>query len=164
MTQRETAKMYANQSGCPAQIENELAIVEHRMRERGYRWTTQRRLIARVALSNHTHFTAEQLLDLCRRHDQSVSRATVYRTIGMLEEASIVEGLDTGDGGRKFEHTLGHEHHDHMICTECGVIIEFHDERLEERQARAAAALDFEIESHSLKLFGKCKNCRGPRE
>jgi Fur family ferric uptake transcriptional regulator len=78
----------------------------------------------------------------------------------MLESVGFVEGLDTGDGGRKFEHTLGHEHHDHMICKSCGLIFEFHDEALEERQRLAAKAFDFEIESHSLKLFGKCQSCR----
>ncbi|MEE2888751.1 MAG: Fur family transcriptional regulator [Planctomycetota bacterium] len=145
---------------CPVAVEQELDIVEQKMRERGYRWTSQRRLIASEALSNHSHFTADQLLELCLLRDQGVSRATVYRTLGMLENAGFVEGLDTGDGGRKFEHTLGHEHHDHMICTACGKIIEFHDAALEERQKLAAIESDFEIESHSLKLFGKCKNCR----
>lgn len=141
-------------------VERELNIIEKKMRESGFRWTSQRRLIAKEALSNHSHFTAEQLLDLCRSHDRGVSRATVYRTLGMLENAGFVEGLDTGDGGRKFEHILGHEHHDHMICTECGLILEFHDEALEERQRLAAKEFDFAIESHSLKLFGKCQACR----
>lgn len=145
---------------CPVAVEQELDVVEKKMRERGYRWTSQRRLIAREALRNHSHFTAEELLELCRGHDQEVSRATVYRTLGMLESVGFVEGLDTGDGGRKFEHTLGHEHHDHMICKSCGLIFEFHDEALEERQRLAAKAFDFEIESHSLKLFGKCQSCR----
>ncbi len=144
----------------PAEIEGELTIIERRMREEGFRWTSQRRLIAREALCNHAHFTAEQLLELCRQKDQSVSRATVYRTLGMLEGAGFVEGLDTGDGGRRFEHTLGHEHHDHMICCKCGSILEFHDSELEQRQQAAAEKFGFEIESHSLKLFGRCQNCR----
>ena len=145
---------------CPVAVEQELDIVEHKMRECGYRWTTQRRLIASEALSNHTHFTADQLLELCLIRDKGVSRATVYRTLAMLESAGFVEGLDTGDGGRKFEHTLGHEHHDHMICTSCGAILEFHDDALEERQLVAANEAGFEIERHSLKLFGKCGDCR----
>jgi Fur family ferric uptake transcriptional regulator len=152
-----------DRTGCPAQIENELNIVEKAMRERGFRWTAQRHLIAKVALSEHSHFSAEDLLALCREHDSSVSRATVYRTLGMLENAGFVEGLDTGDGGRKFEHTLGHEHHDHMICSGCGEIFEFCDERLEARQQAVADAIGFEIQSHSLKLFGLCRGCRGRR-
>ncbi len=141
-------------------LESELSIVEREMRRRGFRWTMQRRLIARVALLNHNHFSAEELLGMCREDVKDVSRATVYRTLTMLEQAGFVEGLDTGDGGRKFEHTLGHEHHDHMVCTECGRIIEFRDATLERRQQMAAAAEGFEITRHSLKLFGLCKNCR----
>jgi Fur family ferric uptake transcriptional regulator len=137
---------------------DELMIIEKHMRERGYRWTSQRRLIARVALAHHDHFSAEQLLEMCRRHDRSVSRATVYRTLAMLESAGFVEGLETGDGGRKFEHVLGHRHHDHMVCTACGKIIEFYDEALERRQDVAARRRGFHIKSHSLKLFGVCDN------
>lgn len=149
--------------GSPAAIEKELAVVEREMRQRGLRWTVQRRLVAKAALSNHSHYSADELLELCRDEDRAVSRATVYRTLSMLEEAGFVEGLDTGDGGRKFEHTLGHKHHDHMVCTGCGAIIEFHDEQLERRQDAAAAAQGFEIQSHSLKLFGLCRRCRKPQ-
>ena len=139
---------------------DELKVVEDYMREHGLRWTNQRKLIAEVAFATHDHFSAEGLLDMCRAVDERVSRATVYRTLGMLEDAGFVEGLDTGDGGRKFEHVLGHEHHDHMVCKNCGKIIEFFDAELEARQERAAAKRGFVIESHSLQLFGRCKDCQ----
>lgn len=143
----------------PAKVARELGHVERHMRAKGYRWTVQRQLIARVALTNHSHFSADELLDLCRKEDAAVSRATVYRTLTMMEEAGFVEGLDTGDGGRKFEHVLGHEHHDHMVCTRCGRILEFVDEELEQRQELAARRHGFTITNHSLKLFGICKEC-----
>lgn len=141
------------------EINDELDIIERHMRGAGYRWTNQRRLIARVALGSHSHFGAEELLEMCRQEDAEVSRATVYRTLTMMEKAGFVEGLDTGDGGRKFEHVLGHRHHDHMVCTECGTIIEFLDQELEHRQEVAARRHGFTITSHSLKLFGLCRNC-----
>lgn len=144
---------------CPIELASELSVVEREMRRRGFRWTSQRHLIAKVALMNHSHFSAEELLDMCRGEVKDVSRATVYRTLTMLEQAGFVEGLDTGDGGRKFEHTLGHEHHDHMVCTECGQILEFRDAALERRQEIAAEELGFHITRHSLKLFGVCKDC-----
>ena len=90
----------------------EVLVVELAMRARGYRWTAQRRLITEVAFGNHSHFQADELLALCRKQDRGVSRATVYRTLLMLEDSGFVAGLDTGDGGRRFEHTFGHEHHD----------------------------------------------------
>ncbi|MHC5065035.1 MAG: Fur family transcriptional regulator [Planctomycetota bacterium] len=137
----------------------ELAIIERFMRERGMRWTTQRTLIAEVALNSHAHFSADELLAMCQQRDADVSRATVYRTLSMLEAAGFVEGLDTGEGKRRFEHVLGHCHHDHMVCTACGEIIEFRDDALEKRQEVAAKEKGFQIESHSLKLFGRCRSC-----
>jgi Fur family ferric uptake transcriptional regulator len=141
-------------------LDQEQGIVEAQLKKSGFRWTNQRSLIVRTALSTHEHFTAEQLLDLCRRHDPKVSRATVYRTLAVLEEQGFVEGLDTGDGGRRFEHVLGHEHHDHMVCVGCGTIIEFRDEELERRQDAAAKRAGFRIERHSLRIYGRCRACQ----
>jgi Fur family ferric uptake transcriptional regulator len=140
-------------------IDDELRQIERALRRRGLRWTSQRELVASVALRNHSHFSAEQLLEMCRQEDSAISRATVYRTLGMLEQAGFVEGLDTGEGGRKFEHVLGHTHHDHMICTSCGAILEFRDDELERRQDLAARRNGFTIVSHSLKLYGVCRAC-----
>ena len=106
-------------------LQQEQAVVEAYLRRNGFRWTSQRRLIVRLALATHDHFTAEQMLVRCQKQDPRVSRATVYRTLSVLEEAGFVEGLDTGDGSRRFEHVLGHEHHDHMVCEQCGEIFEF---------------------------------------
>lgn len=142
----------------------EIEVVERYMRQRGFRWTNQRNLVTRAVFNSHDHFSAEELLELCRKLDRDVSRATVYRTLTMLEDAGFVEGLDTGDGGRKFEHVLGHRHHDHMLCTRCGTIIEFFDEELERRQELAASQHGFTIQRHSLKMFGVCRSCREREE
>ncbi|MBL8725284.1 MAG: transcriptional repressor [Planctomycetes bacterium] len=139
--------------------EPELHAVEAGLRQRGCRWTTQRALIVRTALGTHDHFTAEDLLLRCRKADPQVSRATVYRTLQVLEQAGYVEGLETGDGGRRFEHTIGHSHHDHMVCEQCGAIEEFHDPELERRQELAAAKVGFRITRHSLRLYGLCAGC-----
>lgn len=141
-------------------LEQEHGLVEANLRQRGFRWTNQRSLIVRAALASHEHYTAEELLARCRDLDPKVSRATVYRTLAVLESAGFVEGLDTGDGGRKFEHVLNHEHHDHMVCSRCGAIFEFRDDELERRQEAAARRIGFRIERHSLRIHGTCKDCR----
>lgn len=143
--------------------EQELRIVAGHFRQRGCRWTAQRQLIVRTAFATHDHFTAEQLLERSRALDPHVSRATVYRTLAVLEAAGFVEGLDTGEGSRRFEHVLGHEHHDHMVCTNCGAIVEFRDDALEARQEAAARRHGFQIERHSLRLYGRCRRCRRSR-
>lgn len=142
-----------------ARTDPELEQVALHLRQQGCRWTSQRRLIVRTALSTHEHFTAEELLTMCRRRDPKVSRATVYRTLAVLEQAHFVEGLDTGDGTRRFEHVLGHEHHDHMVCNRCNAIIEFRDDQLEALQEAAARRHGFRIDSHSLRLYGRCRDC-----
>lgn len=136
--------------------QREVDVIERHMRARGLRWTTQRKLIARVACATHAHFSADELLAWCQREDRAVSRATVYRTLAMLESAGFVEGLELGDGGKRYEHVLGHAHHDHLLCTACGAILEFVDPQLERRQEAVARRLGFEIQSHSLRLYGVC--------
>ena len=140
--------------------EQEQRVVESHLRRSGFRWTNQRSLIVRTALATHEHFTAEELLDRCRRLDPKVSRATVYRTLTVLEEAGFVEGLDTGDGTRRFEHVIGHEHHDHMVCLSCERIVEFRDDELERRQEAACKRVGFRIERHSLRIYGTCRECQ----
>ena len=150
----------SGQSQRATKSDREAGIVEKALRESGFRWTNQRALIVREALATHDHFTAEELLDLCRKKDPKVSRATVYRTLTVLEDKGFVEGLETGDGGRRVEHVLGHEHHDHMVCTECEKILEFRDDELERRQELAAKRVGFLIQRHSLRLYGTCKQCQ----
>jgi Fur family ferric uptake transcriptional regulator len=141
-------------------VKAELKAVATYFREHGCRWTDPRRVIVETAFATHRHFTADELLDMARRRDASVSRATVYRTLALLEGGGFVEGLEVGEGGRRFEHTLGHAHHDHMVCLKCGRILEFQDPEIERRQELAAAAHGFTIESHSLRLYGTCRSCR----
>lgn len=140
--------------------EQERTLVESHLRQRGFRWTSQRALIVRKALDTHDHFTADELLDRCRREDPRVSRATVYRTLAVLEEAGVVEALETGDGGRRFEHVIGHDQHDHMLCRVCGSIFEFRDEELARRHQAAARRIGFRIERHSLRIHGTCRACQ----
>jgi Fur family ferric uptake transcriptional regulator len=141
-------------------LDDEHSHVRQALQQRGLRWTGQRSRIVRTALATHEHYTAEELLLLCRREDPRLSRATVYRTLAVLEEAGFVEGLDAGDGKRRFEHVLGHEHHDHMVCLQCGAIVEFRDDELERRQEAAARRHGFRIERHSLRLYGRCRGCQ----
>ncbi|MEO6597984.1 MAG: Fur family transcriptional regulator [Planctomycetota bacterium] len=144
--------------------EQEQSIVESHLRQRGFRWTNQRSLIVRMALATHEHFKPDELLERCRKVDPKVSRATVYRTLLVLEQAGFVEGLDTGDGGRRFEHVIGHEHHDHMVCEACGKIVEFRDDELERRQEAAAKRIGFRIARHSLRIYGTCRDCQRSRQ
>jgi len=95
--------------------------------------------------------------------DEAVDKAPgvqfINGQVNIRGSSGFVEGLDTGEGGRRFEHVLGHEHHDHMVCTRCGAILEFRDDQLEALQDAAARRVGFEIERHSLRLYGRCRAC-----
>ncbi|MBM4061342.1 MAG: transcriptional repressor [Planctomycetes bacterium] len=143
----------------PVKTDPELRLVEEHLRRSGFRWTSQRALIVRTALGTHEHFTAEQLLQLCRRLDPDISRATVYRTLQVLEAAGFVAGLDAGSGGRRFEHVIGHADHEHMVCEACGAIVEFHEPGLARRLLGAAARAGFRVARHSLRVYGTCRDC-----
>jgi len=132
------------------------------LREKELKLTSQRRRVFERAFATHDHFTAETLYEWLREEEgAAVSRATVYRTLDLLEKGGFVESLDTGQGGLVYEHVLGHKHHDHMICAECGRIEEFHEERIEELQDEAARARGFLVTGHVHRLSGLCKGCAG---
>lgn len=137
---------------------------EEFLRARELKLTTQRERIFERAFSTHEHFSAEQLYDWLREEPGArVSRATVYRTIGLLAEGGFLGSLDTGRGELVYEHLLGHKHHDHMVCMECGRIEEFHDERIEALQHEACQRMGFVLVSHSHRLIGLCRACARKR-
>lgn len=146
-------------------MKNVSALFEDFLRSHDLRLTRQRLEILRVIYRTHKHVSAEDLYEMLKADGSAsalrISRATVYRTLGLLAEGGFVQALDLGrDRGTLYEHTMGHEHHDHMICLACGKIIEFHDDRLEEVQARAIERHGFAATSHRLNVFGKCSRCQ----
>lgn len=141
--------------------EKALARFEQFLRARRLRVTGQRRAILEQAWSTHAHFTAEEMYGWVRARDASVSRATVYRTLGLLVEGGFLATLDRGHGQTLYEHILGHAHHDHMVCTGCGRILEFVDEEIERLQREVASRHRFTITGHTLRLEGRCARC-GP--
>ncbi len=120
--------------------------------------TSQRRTILQQAMRDG-HFSAEDLLKYSKKADPTVSKATVYRTLALLKESSVLEEQDFGDGKKLYERSQGRKHHDHLICIRCGNIIEFENEAIETLQDSEAKKHNFKIVYHSLKLFGFCQNC-----
>jgi Fur family ferric uptake transcriptional regulator len=130
------------------------------LRSRALKLTPQRRRVFDRAFQTHEHFSAETMYGWLKKEPGAkVSRATVYRTLQLLVDGGFVAALDAGRGELVYEHVLGHAHHDHMLCLECGRIEEFHDERIEELQRTAAAKKGFEIVSHAHRLMGYCRAC-----
>ncbi len=138
-----------------------LSAFETYLRQRKLRLTPQRRRIFDRAFATHEHFSAETLFGWLRGEEgPKVSRATVYRTLSLLQDGGFIDSLDTGRGELVYEHVLGHHHHDHMVCLKCGRIEEFRDDRIEELQVEACKQKGFDLVNHSLVLQGYCRTCR----
>ena len=138
---------------------------ERFLRTRSLKLTPQRERIFERVFSTHEHFSAETLYGWLRAAaGPAVSRATVYRTLGLLVEGGFLESLDAGSGELLYEHVLGHRHHDHLMCIDCGRIEEFSDERIEALQKEAAQRKGFALLYHNLRLFGTCAACTKKRE
>lgn len=131
------------------------------LKANGLKFTIQREVILEMLYNSDEHLTPEALHHLIQeKHpDLNTGIATVYRTLSLLEESDMVTSLSFGAQGKKYE--LGaKDHHDHLICVECGNITEFVDDAIEERQQKIADALGFKMQEHSMQIYGICKTCQ----
>lgn len=130
-----------------------LSHLEQLCQEKGLRMTEQRRVIVRVLSESPDHPNAEAVYKRVSQIDPKISLATVYRTLRLFEEAHILNRHDFGDGKSRYEEASS-EHHHHLIDTETGRIIEFHDERIETLQKEIAKELGYHLVGHRLELYG----------
>ena len=141
-------------------MKEEKEIFLKHLQKAGLKRTAQRELILEVFLRTEEHLSSERLYDLARAKDDSLGHTTVYRTLKLLTECGLAREVRFGDGRAYYEHNYKHEHHDHMICTECGAIIEFLSPEIETLQDEMAARYGFLVTQHSLRLFGLCATCQ----
>ena len=121
--------------------------------------TPQREAILDAIFATHGHFDADALFFDLRKNGKRISKATVYRTLELLTAAGMIREVDIGKGHRAFEHVFGRSHHDHLICTVCGKVVEFDDPLIGELQDRVCRRFSFQPESHSLRIRGRCSSC-----
>ena len=134
-------------------------FLEH-IEKTGLRKTAQRDVILEVFLSTEEHLASEDLYWLVQKQDPTVGHTTVYRTLKLLTDAGLAREVRLGDGRTYYEHHYNHEHHDHMICTECGKVIEFFSAELEAMQDKMADKYNFKPTHHSLRILGICEDCQ----
>jgi len=125
------------------------------------KFTIQREVILETLYNSDEHLTPESLHHLIQEKypELKTGIATIYRTLSLLEESGVVTSLSFGAQGKKYE--LGaKEHHDHLICTQCGEITEFVDDEIEKRQHAITDELGFKMVDHSMQIYGICKKCQ----
>ncbi len=131
------------------------------LKENSLKFTKQRELVLKFLYENDGHFTPEDIYTLLKEQypDVNIGIATVYRTLTILETSHIASSISFGIQGKKYELGLK-KHHDHLICTNCGDIIEFFDEIIESRQEAITEKFNFQMTDHTMKIIGLCENCQ----
>ncbi len=131
------------------------------------RITPERFEVLEAALEYDGHFGADDLYILMKNSNSRVSRATVYKTLELLAQCDLLSKRNFGDGLTRFESSFKRQVHDHLICVDCGKIIEFTDPRIKQLPEEISESLGFNFESYSFNIFGRCKDpkkCKHNRE
>jgi Fur family ferric uptake transcriptional regulator len=133
------------------------ALKDHLARHQ-LKLTRQREQILTVFLQNE-HITAEQMYRLLAKKDPHIGLATIYRTLNLFCEAGLAQARHFGSQ-TQYDNVAHKGHHDHLICTGCGKIVEFENEDIERLQEQVASRNGFAIKTHKLELYGLCSHCR----
>ena len=129
------------------------------LRKAGLKVTLPRMKILEILEARRdAHLSAEDVYRALLEAGEDIGLATVYRVLTQFEAAGLVERHNFEGNQAVFELNQG-QHHDHMVCVECGRIQEFYDDIIEERQMRVAESNQFELTDHSLILYGRCRDC-----
>jgi len=146
------------------QAEHVRAVLDAYMVEHGMRATEQRRLIIDTFMAAPPHVSIDELLAQVRQKDARIGYATVYRTLKMLAECGIAHERHFDDGFARYELASGESHHDHLICTSCGRIVEFEEPQIEDLQLEVADRHGFVVTHHRHELYGLCEGCHAATE
>ena len=139
--------------------DNEQEVLEKYISKHNLKITKQRRAVLESFLAIDEHISADDLYKIVSEKEPKIGLATVYRTLALLTQSGLAEELDFGEGQKRYEHKYEHSHHDHMICTKCGRILEFQNPLIEKLQEDVAHEHQFKMTSHNLDLFGLCSDC-----
>lgn len=131
------------------------------IRQKGLRRTHQRERIVSVAFSKDEHFTADELFDRVRKVDAETSRATVYRTLGMLVDADLLREIDLGESQVTYDPNFHDKpSHNHLVCIDCGNVVEFEDSNVDIQTDCVSRRLGFKTIRQSIKIEASCEKLR----
>lgn len=143
---------------------DEVEVLNAYLSAQGLKRSEQREVILDVFLKAKGHVSVDDLLGLVQKKHPEISRATVYRTLRVFQEAGLASELEL-QGRSRFEADWNRQHHDHMICEDCGEIFEFVSPEIERLQDEMARRIGFVIRAHRHHILGRCARCNGgPRK
>ncbi len=141
-------------------IERELERFRGFLKDQGLKLTREREALVREIFATHYHFEADELLFRLKENGVKISRATIYRTLELLVKSGLVRRIRLGEDHYHYESVESGSHHDHLVCTTCGSVIEFHDDSLETRQREICKKHGFDPTFHNLQILGVCRACQ----
>lgn len=130
------------------------------LKQRGFKSTRQRDIIATEFLKTGKHITAEDLYRKIVRKYKDIGFTTVYRTLKLLAKSGLATERVFADNLTRYEPLSAEDHHDHLICLSCGAIMEFENIKIERLQEGIAGEFGFETVIHKMELYGYCRKCR----
>lgn len=134
-----------------------MASFSNYLKRCGLKITQQRLLVAEKIFALNSHFTVDSLAESLKEHKNEISRATIYRIVSLMVEAGQLTEHHFNQSVKVYEHIPKKEHHDHVVCTDCGRIDEFVDEDIERMQLEIAERLGYRLADHALNLYGVCQ-------
>lgn len=133
--------------------------IEQELRRHGYKVTPQRRTVIGAIIDSQEHLTPAAIHERVSREHPSVGLVTIYRTIEILAQLGLICEMHAGGNCRSYLMRRPAEHHHHLICSDCGKVVDFTDCDLGELEKRLAAETKFKINSHLLEFLGQCRQC-----
>ena len=132
------------------------------LRDDGRRLTPQRQRILEVLLDTDQHLDIDEIRERANHSGARVSSATVYRTMRMLVDAGHIKERHFKNESARYEYVEAGSHHDHLICTSCGEVVEFNNETIEELQEKLAQDHNYKMTAHKHEIYGLCPKCQAP--
>jgi Fur family ferric uptake transcriptional regulator len=129
------------------------------LRDRGLKYTQERRVLLEAVMNHDGHFEVEELLLAMRQEGARVGKATIYRTLPLLRDCGIVRQVQLSNKQTHYEHTYGQDPHDHMVCRRCSRIIEFDSTDVTRMRAMIAGRFNFYAQAHRFAITGLCAQC-----
>ncbi|MES9962431.1 MAG: ferric iron uptake transcriptional regulator [Candidatus Sedimenticola sp. 20ELBAFRAG] len=137
-----------------------MSEISTKLKQAGLKITLPRlKILEMLEESRGRHVSAEDIYRMMLERDEDIGVATIYRVLTQCEQAGLVSRLQF-EGGKAVFEVAEDKHHDHIVCVKCGHVEEFHDETIEARQREIANEAGFEMDDHSMVLYGLCKSCR----
>lgn len=143
--------------------EQAITAFDRHKAERGLKTSSKRAFVVDFFMRANRHFTVEELYNEIKARRPGISYTTVYRALRLLAECGIADESMFGESAMRYEPVGRSGHHDHLICRQCGRIIEFENREIERLQRGVARRYGFSVAAHRLELYGVCRDCQRPR-